>query len=99
QRFLLKKCHGAVKNFPPANLTKISEPKVIIIEKLVTLQPNPHKNDKRRAARKAQQYRMIRSDNRSKIGQKNNGDCIGAIAITFMCHDDVSVLSAYRLNL
>ncbi|WP_289859959.1 hypothetical protein, partial [uncultured Muribaculum sp.] len=66
----LKKCHGAVKNFPPANLTKISEPKVIIIEKLVTLQPNPHKNDKRRAARKAQQYRMIRSDNRSKIGQK-----------------------------
>ena len=35
----------------------------------------------------------------NKIGQKNNGDCIGAIAITFMCHDDVSVLSAYRLNL
>lgn len=46
------------KNFPPANLTKISEPKVIIIEKLVTLQPNPHKNDKRRTARKAQRYRM-----------------------------------------
>ncbi|WP_302029201.1 hypothetical protein, partial [uncultured Muribaculum sp.] len=36
------------KNFPPANLTKISEPKVIIIEKLVTLQPNvvKHLTDK-----------------------------------------------------
>lgn len=55
---IFQKCHGAVKNFPPANLTKISEPKVIIIEKLVTLQPNPHKNDKRRIARKAQRYRM-----------------------------------------
>lgn len=55
---IFQKCHGAVKNFPPTNLTKISEPKVIIIEKLVTLQPNPHKNNKRRTARKAQRYRM-----------------------------------------
>ena len=39
---------------PTANLAKISEPEAIIAEKLVTLQSNTRKNDKRRTARKAQ---------------------------------------------